>query len=42
MPGATDMAKIESLDKLLETLPEYNVQALWTVMDTVVCFPAFG
>jgi hypothetical protein len=36
------MGKIESLDKLLETLPDYNVQPLWTVMDAVVCFlPTF-
>jgi gentisate 1,2-dioxygenase len=33
------MSKIESLEKLLKTLPEYNVQPLWTVMDAVVFSP---
>jgi hypothetical protein len=32
------MAAIENLDILLQTLPAYNVQPLWTVMDAVVCF----
>jgi hypothetical protein len=26
----------ETLEKLLKTLPAYNVQPLWTVMDAVV------
>ena len=30
------MSKIENLEMLLETLPAYNVQPLWTVMDAVV------
>jgi len=34
------MSRIESLDKLLNTLPEYNVQPLWTVMDAVVSAPS--
>jgi len=34
------MSRIESLDKLLSTLPEYNVQPLWTVMDAVVRTPS--
>jgi hypothetical protein len=33
------MAGIETLDRLLQTLPEYNVQPLWTVMDAVVSCP---
>jgi gentisate 1,2-dioxygenase len=30
------MSGIENLEKLLQTLPDYNVQPLWTVMDAVV------
>jgi len=33
------MSRIESLGKLLNTLPKYNVQPLWTVMDAVVWNP---
>ena len=32
------MSKLDSLESLLNTLPAYNVQPLWTVMDAVV-FP---
>lgn len=34
------MSTIDTLDKLLNTLPEYNVQPLWTVMDAVVRTPS--